>query len=235
MERIFEIVIAEGLDALLRFAVALMKEGTTKILELKGIDEILPYLKERIFDRFLGNENELVRCASETVLVPQALAKYEQEYSELTRVERERSIQLETLRNSNVRLTTSNRELETRLEELNQEHVQLANKLVKGSIEIANLKGANQELQEKIDATRADHDFYGTLDSTLKSQENIIKELQAKNRELQDEVNLLKQSEKVKSVSKLLKELKAMEETKDRYEQQLGSLQESLISALEGR
>lgn len=235
VERIFDIVIAEGLDALLRFAVALMKEGTTKILELKGIDEILPYLKDRIFDRFLGNENELVRCASETVLVPQALAKYEQEYSELTRVERERSIQLETLRNSNVRLTTSNRELETRLEELNQEHVQLANKLVKGSIEIANLKGANQELQEKIDATRADHDFYGTLDSTLKSQENTIKELQAKNRELQDEVNLLKQSEKVKSVSKLLKELKAMEETKDRYEQQLGSLQESLISALEGR
>lgn len=235
VERIFDIVIAEGLDALLRFAVALMAEASPQLLELKGIDEILPFLKERIFDKFLGNENELVLRASQIELVPRELSKYAEEYLELTRVERERSIQLETLRNSNVRLTTYNRELNTNVEELNKEHLRLADKLLKSSIEIANLKGQNQELREVIEATKTGHQMYSDLHEVVHSQQQKLQLLSIENSELKRELELYKQSEKVKSVTPLMKKLKAAEEANQRYQSQLGSLQESLASALDSR
>lgn len=232
VERIFDIVIAEGLDALLRFAVALMAEASPKLLELNGIDDILPFLKDKIFDTFLGNENELVLRASAIELVPKTLASYTNEYIELTRVERERSIQLETLRNSNVRLTSYNRELNLNIEDLNKEHLRLADKLLKSSIEIANLKGENQELKETVEATKRGHEMYSNLDEIVHSQQAKIQLLSMENNEVKRELEMYKKSEKVKNVSSLMKKLKAVEETNKRYETQLLSLQESLASAL---
>src|SRR5271170_4740278 len=50
--RIYDIVIAEGIEAILRFGVALMKKNADLILSLE-FDAVLTFLKEKIFDYYL--------------------------------------------------------------------------------------------------------------------------------------------------------------------------------------
>ncbi|CAN6611978.1 GTPase-activating protein Gyp5p [Trichomonascus vanleenenianus] len=149
--RIFDIVIAEGVESLLRFGVALMKRNSVTIMSLE-FDAVLPFLKEQIFDYYVvGSENgevqysdELVSDAYQVKLLPVTLNKYEKEYEEIHRIERERVEEVESLRTANGNLTLQVRRLETSLATLNQEHIQIANEMVQGKLEIARLQDENE-------------------------------------------------------------------------------------------
>lgn len=149
VERIFDIVVAEGYEAVLRFGFALIVKSADRILQLE-FDDLLPFLKDNIFDCYVDNPNELVRDASQVELTPSVLAKYELEHQELNRFERERNEQMDSLRSSNSRLTLQVRQLETALAELNLEHVEIANKMVESGLENARLTFENEELQRDV-------------------------------------------------------------------------------------
>lgn len=232
--RIFDIVIAEGMEALLRFAYSLMQATATKILQLNGLDELLPFLKEKIFDRFTGNENELVRLASNVELLPQMMSKYELEYLELNRLEKERMEQMDTLRATNARLTLQNKQLESSLEALNMEHIQIANKMVNNSMELALLRDENHDLGEKLHAVSQNHEVLGELTTRLMARDTEVAQLKKENEKFQQELALLRKSHEISDTSQVVKDNEQLREVNKRYELQLGSLQESLASALEG-
>lgn len=149
VERILDIVIAEGLEAVLKFALALIESVAPQVMKLR-FDDLLPFLKERIFDEFAENPNELVARASQVELTPAILAKYELEHNEITRIERERNEQLDTLRASNAILVSQLRLTETSLESLNMEHIEIANKMVETGLENARLREQNEQLHHEL-------------------------------------------------------------------------------------
>lgn len=232
--RIFDIVIAEGMEALLRFAFALMQATAPAILQLHGLDQLLPFLKEQIFDKFDGNENGLVKLASNVELLPQIMSKYELEYVELNRLEKERMEQMDTLRASNARLTLQNKQLESSLEALNVEHIEIANKMVTTSMELALLRDENHELNEKLHAVSQNHEVLGELTTRLMARDTELARLKRQNESMQQELALLRKTQGIADTSKLVSDNDRLREMNNRYELQLGSLQESLASAMEG-
>lgn len=173
--RIFDIVVAEGLEAILRFGVALMRRNAETILQLE-FDALLGFLKDRLFDVYLKGEgrqsksgfmrsnshsdvtyrvNELVADAYSVTILPTTLKKYEMEYAELHRVERERIEEVENLRNANGQLTLQVRRLEASLATLNREHIEVANEMVQGKVELAKLQDENEDMRTELEQLRS--------------------------------------------------------------------------------
>ncbi|KAA8917690.1 hypothetical protein TRICI_000129 [Trichomonascus ciferrii] len=206
--RIFDIMIAEGLEALLRFAVALMRKNASTILSLE-FDAVLPFLKEKLFDHYLlesGSDpvycvNDLVSDAYEVKILPVTLRKYENEYAEIHRIERERVEEVESLRSSNGQLTMQVRRLESSLAELNKEHVQVANEMVQGKLEIARLQDENEELKSELTEMKE-----ATKDQSLLADKQLREEM--------DEIR---------------EKNHTLQETKERLENQLNNLEQDLV------
>lgn len=212
--RIFDIIIAEGVEAILRFGVALMRKNSATILSL-GFDDLLTFVKERVFDVYLLDpsarrnsgsqylENDLVHDAYEVKVLPVTLRKYESEYAEIHRIERERLEEVESLRQSNGQLTLQVRRLEASLAALNTEHIQVANEMVQGKLEIARLQDENEEmaveLKELKDATK---------DESLLADRQLRKEME-----------------------QVREENSGLQEGKKRLEEQLNNLEKELVDA----
>jgi hypothetical protein len=206
--RIFDIMIAEGLEALLRFAVALMRKNASTILSLE-FDAVLPFLKEKLFDHYLlesGSDpvycvNDLVSDAYEVKILPVTLRKYENEYAEIHRIERERVEEVESLRSSNGQLTMQVRRLESSLAELNKEHVQVANEMVQGKLEIASLQDENEELKSELEEMKE-----ATKDQSLLADKQLREEM-----------------------DQIREQNHTLQETKERLENQLNNLEQDLV------
>lgn len=188
VERVFDIVIAEGLEALLKFALALVESVAPQLMNLR-FDDLLPFLKERIFDEFADNPNELVARASQVDLTPAVLAKYELEHNEIMRVERERNEQLDTLRASNTMLVSQLRQAESSLESLNKEHVEIANKMVETGLENARLRDENDHLLHELRLYRQAADSLMSTADVLREKnqlEEVRKRLESQIASLQE-------------------------------------------------
>lgn len=203
--RIFDIVIAEGSEAILKFGVALMKRNADTIMSLE-FDDVLAFLKEKIFDYYndtannrsgediSGEEqyrvNELVADAFDIKILPVTLRKYDNEYSEIHRLERERVEEVESLRGSNGQLTLQVRRLEASLATLNKEHIEVANEMVQGRLEVARLQDENEQLTEELNRYRQMADVDGEeVDIMAIKKENI--ELKETKERLEAQLNNL--------------------------------------------
>jgi len=149
-------VLSEGLGAILKFGIALMQRNTQTLLEMKDMVQLSTHLKERLFDVYIDKSpsatsilesgffgstssgtdkevyraDELVRDACAVTISPETLAAYTSEFEEQARLEKDREIELESLRNENTNLSTRVRKLELRTQESDAEHVDLASNLL---------------------------------------------------------------------------------------------------------
>lgn len=159
VERVFDMIITEGVEVLLRVALVLMQQNSEKILSLK-FEELLPFLHDDIFEIYTDRPGDLVRDVALIDITPSQLAEYELEYQELHRVEQERTEQMDSLRTSNTKLTCQNRQLQTDLDSLNLEHIEIANKMVETGLENATLKDENARLQREIEDLKEELGLY---------------------------------------------------------------------------
>jgi hypothetical protein len=183
--RIYDIVIAEGIEAILRFGVALVKKNADTILSLE-FDAVLTFLKEKIFDYYVADSgfvsgdaqyqvNELVSDAYDIKILPVTLRKFENEYTELHRLERERIEEVEGLRQSNGQLTLQVRRLETNLAALNKEHIEVANEMVQGRLEVARLQDENEQTANELaDLKDATNDQSKLADYELRAKVCVV-------------------------------------------------------------
>jgi len=178
--RIVDVVVAEGLEAILRFGVAVMKKNAETILELE-FEKCLEFLQAGLFDVYKvwtqsdysnfakmtngrsgspsilsrGSEpsyraNDFVNDAYGIKLTPNQLQKYGADYAEVNRAEMLRVSELENLKSGNASLAAQVKRLEQSLAELNREHIELANAMVQGKMENVKLADENEALREEV-------------------------------------------------------------------------------------
>lgn len=178
--RVYDLVLSEGLGAILKFGIALMQRNARTLLEMKDMVQLSTHLKERLFDVYIDKSpsassilesgffgstsaaadkevyraDELVRDACAVNIAPETIASYTQEYEEKARLEKDREMELETLRNENANLGTRVRKLEERTQQSDAEHVGIASDLVRTKVENDRLQDENESLKMQVDELR---------------------------------------------------------------------------------
>ncbi|ONH72340.1 GTPase-activating protein GYP5 [Pichia kudriavzevii] len=162
--RIYDVVVAEGLESILKFALNLMMKNEQHLLTLK-FDSLLDFLKEKIFYYYqeTPNPNEetaneatyqidkFISDAMEINILPLTLQRYTTEFDEIDKLEKLREEQAKDLQSQNGLLTKEIRKIEALYAVLNKEHVEIANEMIQGKIKIGSLEEENQFLKEQIE------------------------------------------------------------------------------------
>ncbi|OUT21843.1 hypothetical protein CAS74_002822 [Pichia kudriavzevii] len=162
--RIYDVVVAEGLESILKFALNLMMKNEQHLLTLK-FDSLLDFLKEKIFYYYqetpnpneeMANEatyqiDKFISDAMEINILPLTLQRYTTEFDEIDKLEKLREEQAKDLQSQNGLLTKEIRKIEALYAVLNKEHVEIANEMIQGKIKIGSLEEENQFLKEQIE------------------------------------------------------------------------------------
>ncbi|KAF7288670.1 ABC1-domain-containing protein [Mycena chlorophos] len=132
--RIYDNCLASGIEAIFGFSIMLLMKNEDILLSLK-FDQILDFLNNRLFDRYMLEPDEegkpqymvdqFVQDAVSLSITPFMLDGYRHEYEDMVRENNKHAIEMDELRNSNRVLSSSVKSLETSLAQLNTEHVQV--------------------------------------------------------------------------------------------------------------
>ncbi|KAK4644760.1 hypothetical protein QC761_307710 [Podospora bellae-mahoneyi] len=178
--RIYDLILSEGLSAILRFGIVLMQKNAAALLGITDMSALTTFLKDRLFDfyidatpstnsilenGFFGSSSssldkevyradQLVRDACEVKITPEVLQAYKVEWEEKTRAEKEREQELEGLRSANASYASRVRRLEERIEAHDREQAELATDLVKTKVENEELKDENESLRGQVKELR---------------------------------------------------------------------------------
>ncbi|KAI7661105.1 RabGAP/TBC, partial [Hortaea werneckii] len=217
--RVHDLMLSEGLTAILRFGIVLMQRNREALLGMKDMSSLSTFLKEKLFDVYIdkspdaksmletgffgsvsggGAEKELyrademVRDACAVQVSDELLAVYTAEWEEQLSGEQAKAEELESLRTSTTTLTARVRELETRTQAQDSEHVTIASDLVNLKLENDKLLDENEGLKMKVEELRKIADAQpAEVEEKLKEEmERIMQrniEVQNENRSLKEE------------------------------------------------
>ncbi|OBT96908.1 GTPase-activating protein [Pseudogymnoascus verrucosus] len=178
--RIYDLILSEGLAAILKFGIVLMQKNAATLLGMNDMVALTNFLKDRLFDvyidaspspgsilesGFFGSSgasidkevyraDTLVLDACAVKITPEMLKTYTSEWEEKTRAEKEREAELELLRSTNASLSLSVRRLEERVQNHDQEHAALATDLVRTKVENEELLDQNESLKGQVEELR---------------------------------------------------------------------------------
>jgi hypothetical protein len=175
--RIYDLILSEGLEsAILKFGIVLMQKNAETLLGMKDMSTLTTFLKERIFDVYIdkapsansilengffgstaGVDKEvyradmLVKDAVAIKISPEMLKQYTAEWKEQRRIEKDRETELHGLKDRVASLETKVRLLESRAEQSDMEHVQVASELIKTKVENEQIAEENETLKTKVE------------------------------------------------------------------------------------
>ncbi|KAI0552780.1 RabGAP/TBC [Xylaria curta] len=178
--RIYDLILSEGLSAILRFGIVLMQKNCSTLLGMSDMSDLTTFLKDKIFDVYIDQSpsagsilengffgssssnadkevyraDQLIRDACEVKLTPEILKAYATEWEEKTRAEKEREQELEQLRTANINLAIKVRKLEERIEVSDREQADMANDLIHTRVENEELKDKNESLTGQVKELR---------------------------------------------------------------------------------
>ncbi|GAA5954989.1 hypothetical protein JCM8115_005588 [Rhodotorula mucilaginosa] len=152
---VFDLVFAEGVEALFRFAVALLKRNEAYLLTLE-FEELIDFLKNGLFEAYAPDERELmrdpdaeyrvhefVREALQVRITPMMLDQFAQEWASLCAAQTAHAAELDALRQANHQLSRQVRQLESSLAQINLEHCELVKQVVASRLE-------REELEDEL-------------------------------------------------------------------------------------
>jgi chromosome segregation ATPase len=153
-----------------------MQKNAATLLAMKDMAQLSTFLRDRLFDvyidatpssnsilenGFFGSSSsgidkeiyradQLVRDACEVKITPELLKAYTAEWEEKTRAERERELELETLKSANTSFAIKVRKLEEQIEAVDREQAALATELVHTKVQNEELKDENESLKGQV-------------------------------------------------------------------------------------
>lgn len=174
--RIYDLILSEGLSAILRFGIVLMQKNAANLLAISDMQQLTVFLKDKVFDAYIDTapsagsilENgffgsssasmdkevyradQLVRDACDLNITPEILKTYTTEWEEKTKAEKDREAELEGLRTANINFAVKVRKLEERVEAYDSEQAALATELVHTKVENEELKDENESLKGQV-------------------------------------------------------------------------------------
>ncbi|KAK7472854.1 GTPase-activating protein [Stygiomarasmius scandens] len=154
--RIYDNVLASGIESIFGFSIALLRKNEDILLNLK-FDEILAFLNTKLLDKYKAevggdNQNDVKYLVDEFVTDAGSISSqinsfmldsYMHEYEDKMREQHKHAVEVAELRNSNRQLSQQVKNLESSLAQLNAEHVDVLNELVKARLR-------NEELEESL-------------------------------------------------------------------------------------
>lgn len=175
--RIYDLILSEGLSAILKFGIVLMQKNAATLLAMNDMVSLTTFLKDRLFDvyidaapsagsilesGFFGSSgasidkeiyraDQMVHDACSVQITPQILETYRIEWEDKTRFEKDRQGELELLKQHNLSLQHKVRKLEERVENHDSEHAALATELVITKVENERLRDENESLSGKVE------------------------------------------------------------------------------------
>ncbi|KAH8923763.1 RabGAP/TBC [Atractiella rhizophila] len=146
---IYDLIFAEGLEAVFRFALSLMKNNEAKLVQLE-FEQLLNFLKSGMYEGYRlgdgggggsvgangganGEDWDTKRFAEDALKVkitPFMLDGFAQEWAEIRDQQNAHAQELANLRAVNGQLSAQVRRLEVNLAQINEEHVKLVKELV---------------------------------------------------------------------------------------------------------
>ncbi|OAA54877.1 GTPase activating protein (Gyp5) [Cordyceps fumosorosea ARSEF 2679] len=178
--RIYDLILSEGLSAILRFGIVLMQKNASLLLAISDMQQLTTHLKDKVFDVYIDKDpsagsllengffgsssasmdkevyraDQLVKDASEVKLTPETLKMYTAEWEEKTKAEKDRETELQDLKISNQSYAIQLRKLEERVEACDREQADLATELVHTKVENEELKDENESLKGQVQELR---------------------------------------------------------------------------------
>lgn len=182
--RIFDMVITQGMEAVLRLALNLMLKNEQSLLRL-NFEALLEYLKTNLFSVYIsenyiaseGQENRrfsllarkpaakaadyykldsFIQDAMLIELSPLDLQKYEIEFERMILKDISRKSDIESLREQNGKLRHEIKTLETQLFSLNHDHMDSVQALVDTKVHLPEILGDISELNEVVAGIETD-------------------------------------------------------------------------------
>ncbi|KAJ3179202.1 GTPase-activating protein [Irineochytrium annulatum] len=219
--RIWDIIFAEGIEAMFRFALALLKRNVDAILTLE-FEELLEFLKVGLFDIFMTDIRALIQQAAAVAVSKTRLDKLSTEHLEEMRRNDPELVTVDQLKGETRRLSESLKRVEAGYEALNREHIQLAKEHIdvqerveRGQLRIEELllqvEGLKRVLTEE--RLQAEHVVREEMDRL--ARKNL--ELTERNGELEDKVEKL-EAEVEMGKRRYMEEVERREELQGRWD-----------------
>ncbi|KAF9329559.1 GTPase-activating protein [Podila minutissima] len=190
--RVYDIIFVEGVDSLLRFAIALLKTSHDKILSL-DFDVLIEFLKNGLFEPYMNDSSLFIQDAYNVKVTPKKLSQYAQKYQAMIQKQQAEQAAEESLKESNRQLSDHVRQLEGSMHTLNKEHIDLAKELITRKMEMAQLQDQNDVLSQKVtdltkivdsQAKEVEEQFKGEIENVLQKNMELLK----KNEALEDQM-----------------------------------------------
>ncbi|KAK4967581.1 hypothetical protein LTR66_011917 [Elasticomyces elasticus] len=177
--RIYDLILSEGLSAILKFGIVLMQRNRDALLAMRDMSQLTNFLKEKLFDVYIDKSpsasnlldsgffgstagadkevyraDEMVRDACAVNVTPERLRQYTAEWEVKMQMDRDREGELETLRTANAALQLRCKTLEERAQQHDTEHVGLASELVRTKVDNEGLRDENEGLRMQVEEMR---------------------------------------------------------------------------------
>ncbi|KAI8366043.1 rab-GTPase-TBC domain-containing protein [Radiomyces spectabilis] len=167
--RIYDVIFAEGIDTLHRFAIALIERNQATILSLE-FDELIQFLRHDLLKVYKTDPNLFVHDAFQIILAPKRLEKLAKEYTtEASRANTEMQA-VDVLRKQNKALSEAVRQLECQLGQLRRQHDEVTDELISSKMETARVQDENDALRQQS------NDFKKALDTLPTEMQIRMKE-----------------------------------------------------------
>ncbi|PKC71930.1 hypothetical protein RhiirA1_390172 [Rhizophagus irregularis] len=190
---IYDTIFTEGIEAIFRFSIALLKKNEKRIVEME-FETLLEYLKSGLFENYQINHtgvlaqlvketqyhtNDFVKDAYDIRITPKKLNKYQQAYYAHQEAEKRKLLAeaeaIEKLRSNNIQLSSRVKQLEGSLQTLNREHVELANELINTRMELAKSNDENKELHSTVEELHKIVELQpAEIEAKLREEMNIL-------------------------------------------------------------
>ncbi|KAG0322061.1 GTPase-activating protein [Podila horticola] len=193
--RVYDIIFVEGVESLLRFAIALLKTSHDKILSL-DFDVLIEFLKNGLFEPYMNDSSLFIQDAYDVKVTPKKLSQYAQKYQAMIQKQQAEQAAEESLKESNRQLSDHVRRLEGSMHTLNKEHIDLAKELITRKMDMAQLQDQNDVLTQKVtdltkivdsQAKEVEEQFKGEIENVLQKNMELLK----KNEALEDQMAYL--------------------------------------------
>ncbi|KAL8368538.1 hypothetical protein RB599_004119 [Gaeumannomyces hyphopodioides] len=232
--RIYDLILSEGLSAILKFSVVLMQKNAAAMLQISDISALTVFLRDRLFDvyidaaptaggllesGFFGSSSasidkevyradQMVRDACDVRITPEMLALYTQEWEEKTAAEKAREAEI-TRRDAEIEeLKGSNHAATIKIRKLEEQLQANDSEQTTLATQLVHLKVENQELRDETE--------------TLREQVKTLREL------LQDQPSELEKAWLEERAGLLERNEKVAEENR-RVEREMADLEEQLV------
>ncbi|KAM9899067.1 hypothetical protein OXX79_005942 [Metschnikowia pulcherrima] len=203
--RIFDMVITQGVEAVLRLGLNLMLKNEPSLLRL-DFDGLITFLKDSLFNVYVSDEfveepnrrfsllgrkpakpanyklDSFIHDSMQVDVSPLDLARWRVEFDQMILHDVKRAAEIEALRAGNGQLRHEIKAVETQMYALNHDHLEAVQGLVAVKVALPELLGDVSELRAEVGSLESD---ISELERKLgANQENIPQDIEAQIQEL---------------------------------------------------